>query len=342
MAPRAVNYKAGSIVYFMDDKADSVFLLKDGKVKLSYSDIENGSEIVDVIATGEFFGVKSGLIRYPREETASILVDSTVIEFTTNEFEALITKNTNIILKMLKSFSNQLRRIHKQVQNIVGNKVSTNPSDDLFLIGDYYLKNKKYKQAITVYRRYLQYYATSRYAKLTNDRLRMAESALSSYGEGGGPTPILQDDTEDYTPPPIPEPIVKQPEVSINGSSEEEKIYYKGVSLMSQNKYVEAFNDFKKVLNMNNESVKMMASFEIGRCLFFVNKFNEAIQQMSMFLKKYPSYQDIGDVFFIMGSSYQKIGNKQNAMDFLKKAMSSAKQNDPLYRKVQKAMKELE
>ncbi|HOV15663.1 MAG TPA: Crp/Fnr family transcriptional regulator, partial [Spirochaetota bacterium] len=263
MAPRSVNYKSGSIVYFINDKSDSVFLLKEGKVKLVSIDVETGNEITDFIATGEFFGVKSGLIRYPREETATTVQPSTVIEFSTPEFEALITKNTTIILKMLKAFSNQLRRIGKQVQSIVGNKVSTNPSDDLFQIGDYYLKNKKYRQSITVYKRYLQYYPEGKYSKITGSRLSLAEGALSSYGEGGGPTPVLESITEGmtYNIPDIPDIDTTPPEGSYN--SEEEKTYYKGVSLMSQDKFIEGFNEFKKVLSMNNEKLKMQAGFEI-------------------------------------------------------------------------------
>ena len=39
--------------------------------------------------------------------------------FSVPEFEQLATKNTRIITKMLKVFSNQLRRIHKQVQTLL-------------------------------------------------------------------------------------------------------------------------------------------------------------------------------------------------------------------------------
>lgn len=340
MAPRSVNYKSGSIIYFINDKSDSVYLLKEGKVKLVSLDIETGNEITDFIATGEFFGVKSGLIRYPREETASTVVPSTVIEFSTPEFEALITKNTSIILKMLKAFSNQLRRIGKQVQSIVGNKVSTNPSDDLFQIGDYYLKNKKYKQSITVYKRYIQYYPEGKYSKIVNSRLKLAENALASYGEGGGPTPVLESIANDDVVLNIPE-IKNDISVSENYDSEEEKIYYKGVSLMSQNKYIEAFNEFRKVIGMNNEKIKMLAGFEIGRCLFFVNKFNECVQHLAGFVKKYSDYNDIASVFYFMGLSYQKLGNNQTAIDLLKKTLSSSKPEDAVYRKAQKTLKEL-
>lgn len=341
MAPRSVNYKPGSIVYFIDDKADSVFLLKEGKVKLTSIDIETGNETVDFIATGEFFGVKSGLIKYPREETSTIVQPSNVIEFSTPEFEALITKNTSIILKMLKAFSNQLRRIGKQVQSIVGNKVSTNPADDMFQIGDYYLKSKKYKQAITVYKRYTSSYPNARHSNIVTSRLSLAEGALASYGEGGGPTPVLESVTEGLTYK-IPDIDTNLTSSDNNFGTEEERTYYKGVSLMSQQKYGEAFNEFKKTLATDNDSIKMKSAFEIGRCLFFVNKFNECIQHFVGFTKKYTNYEDLASAFYYIGVSYHKIGNKQNATDFLKKTLTSSKPDDDIYKKSQKALKEIE
>ena len=191
MAPRMINYKPDSIVYLNGDKSNSVFLLKQGKIILEYNDIQTGEEIKDIINAGEFFGVKSGLIKYPREEIARVISVSTVIEFSSSEFEALISKTPPIMLKMLKSFSSQLRRVGKQVQGLVSTNAPTSQSADLFLIGDYYLKNKKYKQAATVYERYLRYYPEENKAKLAKTRIAKAVELEDSYGEGGGPTPNL-------------------------------------------------------------------------------------------------------------------------------------------------------
>ena len=140
--PKAINYKANSIVYFRGDISEKVYILKSGKVSLNYNDIETGQEMHDLIQTGEFFGVKSALGKYPREETAVVLTDSTMIAFSVPEFEQLALQNTRIIMKMLKVFSNQLRRIHKQVRNLLMTGANTNdPESGLFKIGQYYLKS---------------------------------------------------------------------------------------------------------------------------------------------------------------------------------------------------------
>lgn len=193
MAPRMINYAPNAIIYFSGDKANSIYLLKKGKIVLEYNDVHTGEEISDTINTGEFFGVKSGLIRFPREEDAKVMINSEVIEFSTDEFELLITKNTSIILKMLRSFSNQLRRLGKQVQKLVTNKGQTDPAIGLFSIGDYYYKTKKYTQALVVYERFLKYYPSHNLCNKTKERMDRVKEALDSFGNGGGPTPHIDD-----------------------------------------------------------------------------------------------------------------------------------------------------
>ena len=134
MSPKAVNYKSNSIVYFKGDLNERVYILKSGKAILKYNDIETGQEMQDLIQTGEFFGVKSALGKYPREETALVVSDAAMVQFTVPEFEQIALKNTRIIMKMLKVFSNQLRRIHKQVRNLISTGEQANPETGLFNI----------------------------------------------------------------------------------------------------------------------------------------------------------------------------------------------------------------
>ncbi len=348
MSPRTKNFKVGSIIYFEKDKAESVYLLKEGKINLIYDDLQLGDKVIDSISAGEFFGVKSGLIRYPREETAKVVQDSLVLEFSATEFESLITKNTNIVLKMLKAFSNQLRKVGKQVQSIVATKVTTETSDNFFLIGEYYLKNKKYKQAITVYQRYTHYYPDGKYASLAEKRLELTKKALDTYGEGGGPAPILDNVIQQNVKQnkPVKTEEDDHPDQSFNKSldgdqNSQGKNYYKGLSFMSQGKYIDAFNVFKKVLQEGTEEEKNMSNLEIGKCLFFLKKYNECINHLHGFITKNPNFHDKNEVFFYIASSYASINDKSNASDYFNDIISNSNENDKIYRKAQKALKEL-
>ena len=189
MSPKAVQYRANSIIYFKGDQSDRIFLLNAGKVSLSSIDIETGQEVRDLIKMGEFFGVKSALGRYMREETAIVLQDSNVMVFSVPEFEQVASKNTRIITKMLTVFSNQLRRIHRQVQNLMVSDEQVNPETGLYKIGEYYLKNKRFGQALYSFKRYLVYYPTGSYATEVTSKIVQAEEFLSKYGSGTPSSP---------------------------------------------------------------------------------------------------------------------------------------------------------
>jgi len=145
--PKALNYRSSSVIYFQGDAADKIYILQGGKVSLNYQDIENGQDLHDLVQPGEFFGVKSALGRYPREENALVLQDTAVIAFSVPEFEQLAMTNIRIVMKMLKVFSNQLRRIHKQVSSLMDKEEQQSPEIGLFQVGEYYLKNRQYAQA---------------------------------------------------------------------------------------------------------------------------------------------------------------------------------------------------
>ena len=58
-------YKSGSIIYFENDKSEYIYILKSGRVWLTYTKIDTGEEIKEDVRQGEFFGVKqSGTMNF--------------------------------------------------------------------------------------------------------------------------------------------------------------------------------------------------------------------------------------------------------------------------------------
>jgi len=177
--PKPLQFKAGSLIYCQGEEADKIFILQSGKVNLVFTDIETGDSIRNPLDAGEFFGVKSALGRFPREENAVAMTNSFVMAFTIPEFEALAMSNTRIILKMLKVFSNQMRRVHAQVSSLLEVK-DVAPDVGLFTIGEKYLKNKRYAHAQYIFSRYLVHYPSGKNADQAAKNLRLAESALKT------------------------------------------------------------------------------------------------------------------------------------------------------------------
>ncbi len=320
--PKAVSYKTNSIVYFKGDINEKIYILNNGRVSLNYNDIETGQEMHELIKTGEFFGVKSAMGKYPREETAVVLQDSTMIAFSVSEFEQIVLQNTRIMIKMLKVFSNQLRRIHKQVRNLLrsGNDTS-DPETGLFNIGKYYLKVRKKKQSIYALRRYLTYYPSGKFASEASSLLESAENGslpnISSSSSGG-----LRKSGSDL--------------------SDVAKSYYNAVSLFSQEKFKEALSGFQKIAEEGADSeYEAKARYEIGRCHYNLQRYELCIKHFTSLIQKYPKHPDLIDALFYVGKSYEEMGSSDKAMGFFKKVISMAKDDAPIMRKAKKALKGL-
>lgn len=355
MSPKSMQYKANSIIFFKGDLSDRVFLLNSGKVTLNSMDIETGVEVHDLIKTGEFFGVKSALGRYPREETAQVLTDAAVIAFSVPEFEQLAMQNTRIIVKMLKVSSKQLRYVHSQVQNLIGSEEQVKPEMGLYNIGEYYLKNKRYSQALYAYKRYLTYYPSGRYSAEVTQKLQLAEDYLSKYGQGKGPASpaAAAEPTAGPAASPAARPAAAAakadqaaagPAAGERGEmSEVAKLYYNAVSLMSQQKYQEAFAQFKKIASAGeNPEYSAKAQYDMGRCLYYLSQYDSCIQSFGALIQRYPKHPDLREALFFVGKCYESKKDTAKAAGFYKKILTLVSEGDALSRKVKKALRELQ
>lgn len=177
------RYKTGSIIYFENDKSEYIYILKEGKVVLTSTKVEKGDivETKDFVKPGEFFGVKSALGKYPRDETAQTASEVITLVLTPAEFERLILKNVAVVKKMLRVFSNQLRRITKMVREVLGGGTTLNPEQELFKIGEYYFKNGKHQQAIYAYKKYMEYYPGTKFAPVAMKRIEAINTGSADY-----------------------------------------------------------------------------------------------------------------------------------------------------------------
>lgn len=331
MSPKAIQYKTNSIIFFKGDSSDLVYILNSGRVVLNYIDIETGQEVHDLIQTGEFFGVKSALGKYSREETALVLQDASVIAFSVPEFEQLVMKNTRIIVKMLKVFSNQLRRIHKQVQNLLYSEQQTDPETGLYKIGDYYLGNKHYNQALYAYKRYLVYYPSGNYSDEVTKKIQLAENNLSKFGQGKGNLP-------------------KSVQTTLSGKqqktaemSDSAKRFFNAVSLVSQKKFETAISSFKRIVNEGvDKEYVAKAEYEIGKCQYHLREYDTCIESLTSLIQKYPTHPELKEALFYIGQCNDEKNDKSKARDFYIKIISMTKENEPMYRKVKKALDALD
>ena len=155
--PRAMQYTKGSIIYFEGDRDERIFIMQQGTVLLSSKDIESGQDTAEQVKSGEFFGVKSALGHFPREETAIALVPTVAIAMTVQEFQLMFSNNKALIMKMLRVFSNQLRQIHRKTESILNN-ITEDQQSGMIAVAKSFYDDEKYRSACDVYLKFLKRY----------------------------------------------------------------------------------------------------------------------------------------------------------------------------------------
>jgi CRP-like cAMP-binding protein len=289
--PKSHQYFTGSLLYARGDEASKIFILKSGKVSMATLDAETGAEVRELVSPGEFFGVKSALGHFPREENAVAVADSSAMVFTVAEFEAFAMSNPNIIIKMLKVFSNQMRRVHAQIAKLMASEVEK-PDEGLFSIGEKYLKQKRYEHAKYIFERYLVHYPSGARAAQAEKNLQLVNKGAASSAA----------------------------KTQLKGIASD---YRNAMGLISSQKYEDAIQIFEKIIETCNEPEWVYKSeYSTGHCLFLLEKFDDCIKHFMAMLKKNPDHPDAKEAMFYMGEASERLGNKAQAAAWYNKILS--------------------
>lgn len=305
--PKSVLYGKNSIIYFTGDKANSIPILKQGKVELTYQDLLTGTEVRESVNVGEFFGVQAAIAGSHHRETALAPADSTVVQFSVPEFETLISGNPRVMMRMLQVFSNQLRRIHRQVQSRLSSEsLNISPEAGLFAVGEYYLNDSQYEQAAYSFNQYLKHWPAGTYAPQAKIK---AEAALE--------------------------------QASATDKQPKDHAAYSGLSFndietqYNLRRYSDALKGFLSLLESEaNSEHAQYAEFRIGCCFYYLERYDEAISQLTSVLRKYPQHSHLGDAVSYIGLSYGMSGKEDKAQGFYRKACQLLPEDSSLYRQM--------
>ncbi len=152
-----ISFKANAFVMIEGKQdIDSFFIIQEGKILLT-REITFNDDSETLLSPGEFFGLISCMSGHPREESAQSKTDVVLVSVNRDQFGALIQNNTNIAMKIIRSFSKRLRILDKKMVEVTGKEHAEDDPSQLYAIGNYYNSIKHYNQALYAYIRFVQY-----------------------------------------------------------------------------------------------------------------------------------------------------------------------------------------
>jgi TolA-binding protein len=185
------------------------------------------------------------------------------------------------------------------------------------------------------------YYPKGRHTEEARSNFNAAISFIARYGDGL--------EKNDKSAEPDGQEIgiaAKIPQNEPSGNLEKSGVanrYNTALQLMEQENYIAAHQLFKEIIDENDAEFAPKSAFEIGRCFFFMNKFDECIRSGTQAVTKYPKHEKLPEILFFMGQSYEKTGRKEQASGFYTKLLSLINnKEDALYRKTADALLKIE
>ena len=322
--PKAVQYSANSVIYFSGDFDARVFLLHNGHIALNSLDIETGAQVTEYIKTGEFFGVKSALGNYPREESAMVLTDSLVYTFSVAEFESFAQTNTRIILQMLKVFSRQLRNIHRQLESLMDSKQQTNNEDGLFTVATAFYKSQHYQAAAQVAARYRALYPAGKHLAAIGPIIaNSAQMAGRSFGEARQPG-SMGDTSSGQPTASAPIPATGPIQSTQANDATADLTFQLAEDLVKQEKWADAYKQYHTIIEMKQGTKLEAAYLGAARCLYKQSEFVRCIQLGTGFITQFPKSLKLAEILMFLGMCYQGMERPDKALPFYDKALTMA------------------
>lgn len=121
---RTTKRRRGEWIFVLGDSADSIYLLQQGRMKITALS-EDGHEVLhEIVGPGEIFGDTSTILGIPRTTSAQALETSLLWEIRRNDFETLLSSSPELSVQLLKSVGLRLKKAEAQLVNVICNDVS--------------------------------------------------------------------------------------------------------------------------------------------------------------------------------------------------------------------------
>jgi CRP-like cAMP-binding protein len=107
------------VIYFPEERSDNIYMLKEGKVKISRVSEDGKKMTLQLIGPGEIFGESAILGQEKRENIAEVVEDAVICSINRTMFQEMLANNPKINLSINKFIGLRIRKIQAHVEDLV-------------------------------------------------------------------------------------------------------------------------------------------------------------------------------------------------------------------------------
>lgn len=112
---RTASWAPGSTLYRAGDPATSLYVVAEGRVKLSQVTPGGTETVADILAPGELFGAMGTLGEPQHSHTATALVGSCTLRIDQDDFREVLVEHPRVALRVLDDVAARLVRAHADI-----------------------------------------------------------------------------------------------------------------------------------------------------------------------------------------------------------------------------------
>ena len=112
------RYRKNNLIIFEEDLGRNMFIIKNGRVKISGISNEGGEAIFSILGEGEFFGELSIIDGLPRSATVTSMDDVELWVLNRGDFLEMLQKYPQIAITLLKELARRIRRSDLQIKSL--------------------------------------------------------------------------------------------------------------------------------------------------------------------------------------------------------------------------------
>ena len=109
---------AGTVIFRQGDPGNEMFVIGDGRVRLSIGTQDGHEAEIGIFGKGEFFGELALLSDAPRSATATTVDDSVLLVVTRDVFSMMVQDDLDIVAPMMAAQGLRLSRANEPIQQL--------------------------------------------------------------------------------------------------------------------------------------------------------------------------------------------------------------------------------
>lgn len=111
------RFNAGQVVFHFGDPGGLLYIIRKGKIKISYATVDGQEALLAILGKDDFFGELALLDEAPRSASAQALEKTETLTLHREEFLHFLRHNPDFALHVLRTLTQRIRNLNSQISD---------------------------------------------------------------------------------------------------------------------------------------------------------------------------------------------------------------------------------